>query len=92
MAKMLKQSMLNLSDDYLHVVSLQLTFARINALRPPVINVSIASTSTVLKPSTARSATTVPARFLEHAAFGACYWFYCCGGDGWRAGDWRPGY
>ena len=53
---------------YLHAISLALTFASLHALKPPVINVSVASTSTVLKPSTARSATTDSAGFLERAA------------------------
>ena len=38
--------------------SLGLTFAGVDALKPLVISVSIASTSTILIPSTARSATT----------------------------------
>ena len=53
---------------YLHAV---LTFAGFHALKPPVVNVFVACTSAVLKPSTARSATTVSAGFLEFAAFGA---------------------
>ena len=43
---------------YLHGVSSGLTFAGLDALKPPVISVSVASTSTILVPSTARSATT----------------------------------
>ena len=51
------------------------TFASLQTLKPPVIYVSVAGTSAVLKPSTARSATTAPARFLERAAFGARHRF-----------------
>ena len=47
-----------------------LTFACLDALKPPVISVFVAGTSTVLIPSTARSATTDCAGFLERAAFG----------------------
>ena len=46
---------------YLHRASLALTFAGVDALRPLVISVSVAGTSTMLVPSTARSATTGPA-------------------------------
>ena len=48
-----------------------LTFASLHALKPPVINVSIANTSTVPKPSTVGSATTDSAGFLECAALRA---------------------
>ena len=51
----------------LHDITLELTFASLNALKPPVINVPVADTSTILKPSTARSATTDSAEFLERA-------------------------
>ena len=43
---------------YLNGVSLGLTFAGIDALKPPVFSVSVADTSTILIPSTATSATT----------------------------------
>ena len=56
---------------YLHPSSLELTFAGLRALEPPVVNISIASTSAVLIPSAARSATTGCAGFLRDAAFGA---------------------
>ena len=46
---------------YLHGISLVLTFARLGALKPPVISVSVGGTSTILIPSTARSTTTDPA-------------------------------
>ena len=53
----------------LHWVSLGLTFAGRDALKPPVTSVSVAGTSSaVLIPSTARSATTVSNGFLEFAA------------------------
>ena len=52
-------------------ISLGLTFAQLRALKPGVINVFLANTSTVLKPSAARSATTNSAGFLERAAFRA---------------------
>ena len=67
----LQQSLLSLSDDSIHAISLELTFARIHTFEPPVINVSVAGTPTVLKPSTARSATTESAGFTELAAFWA---------------------
>ena len=69
----------------LHVISLELTFAGLHAFKPPVTYVSVAGTPTVLKPSTARSATTVSAGFLERPAFGARHRFSDCRGDGWRA-------
>ena len=56
---------------YLHGVSLGLTFAGLESLKPPVINISIARTSTVLEPSTTRSATTDSAGFSERAALWA---------------------
>ena len=56
---------------YLLGAGLELTFAGSHSLRPLVINIFVADTSAVLKPSTARSTTAVSARFLERAAFGA---------------------
>ena len=56
---------------YIYGVSLGLTVAGLDALKPPVISVSIADTSTVLIPSTPRSAATLSAGFLERATFGA---------------------
>ena len=53
---------------YLHALSLELTFASLGALKPPVINVPVVNAPAILKPSTARSATTGFAGFLEHAA------------------------
>ena len=55
----------------LHTISLELTCASFDALRPPVINFSIAYTSAVFEPSTTRSATTDSAGFLERAALWA---------------------
>ena len=53
---------------YLYSMSLALTFASFNALRPPVISVPFANTSAILKPSTAGSATADSAGFLERTA------------------------
>ena len=50
-------------------VSIKLTFAGSHALEPLVINIVVAGTSAVLKPSTPRSATTDSAGFRERAAF-----------------------
>ena len=81
----------NLVKMYLHAVNIELTFAGLHALRPPVISVSV---PTILIPSTARSATTDSAGFLERATLCAdhligrgddlcgrsAYWY-----AGWRA-------
>ena len=53
---------------HLHAIALELTFAGLRTLKPAVISVSVDVTSAVLIPSTARSATTDPARFRERAA------------------------
>ena len=53
---------------YVHAVNLELTFTSPGALKPPMINVPVAGTPAILKPSTARSATTDSAGFLERAA------------------------
>ena len=59
---------------YLHGFSLgQLTFAGLDALRPPVTSVSVPGTSAVLVPSTARSATTDSTGFRERTALGTCH-------------------
>ena len=50
---------------YLHVVNIELTFAGLHTLRPPVISVSV---PTILIPSTARSTTTDSARLFKLAA------------------------
>ena len=62
-------------------LSIQLTFAGLHAIEPHVINVFVAGTSTVLKPSTARSATTGSVGFLKCAAFRARH----CASDRWGA-------
>ena len=54
-------------------IGLQLTFARIHAFGPPVINIFVAKSAAVLEPSTARSATTGSAGFQESAALWASY-------------------
>ena len=54
--------------NYLHALYPELTFAGLHALKPFVINISVACTSTILVPSTARSATTDSAGFLECTA------------------------
>ena len=65
---------------YLHAINLELTVASLDALKPPVTNVPVADTSTILKPSTARSATTDSAGFLERAALWACRRADSCAG------------
>ena len=57
---------------HLHAaIPLALTFAGLRALKPAVISVSVAGTSAVLIPSTARSATTDSAGSRERAALWA---------------------
>ena len=46
----------------------RLTFAGLHALQPAVTHVSVAGTSTIIIPSTTRSATTDSPGFLEHTA------------------------
>ena len=71
---------------YKHALSLELTFASSHALKPFVISVAVAGTSsTFFIPSTTRSATTDSAGFLERAAFWARHRFSDRCGDGWRA-------
>ena len=55
-------------------VSFGLTFAGLDTLIPPVIRVSVADTSTVFVPSTARSATTDSAGFFERATSRALHY------------------
>ncbi len=74
-----------MSDHYLHVISPELTFAGIHTFKPPVINVFITGTPTVLKPSTTRSATAESARFTERVTFWARHRVSDRGGDGWCA-------
>ena len=52
-------------------LSLERTFACRHTLEPLMINIFVAGTSAVFEPSTARSATTGSAGFLEHTAFAA---------------------
>ena len=54
-----------------HGGSIGLTFAGLHALEPPVISVSVAGTSTMLIPSTARSATTISTGLPKLAALWA---------------------
>ena len=54
---------------------LERTLAHCHALEPPVFNVFVATISAALEPSTARSATTLSAGFLERAAFWARHRF-----------------
>ena len=68
-----------------HAASVELTFAGRHALKPFVINMFIAGTSAVLKPSTTRSAATVSAGFLKYAAFGARHLFSDRQSDGGHA-------
>ena len=60
-----------MSEDLSHGFSFGLTLAGLDALKPPVIYVFVCSTSAVLIPTTARSATTDSARFLERATLEA---------------------
>ena len=50
----------------------ELTFASLHAVKPPVINIIVAGASAVLKPSTARSATSALTGFLDGATLGTC--------------------
>ena len=61
-----------------YAVSLELTFAGRHTVKPLVVNIFVEGTSAVLKPSPARSATTVSAGFLKRAAFGARQRFSAC--------------
>ena len=49
----------------LHVIDLELTFAGLHAIGPPVIDIFAANSSTVLEPRTTRSAATESAGFPE---------------------------
>ena len=83
-----------LSSYYIHALRLELTtFAGLQAFKPPVINVSVAGTSTVLKPSTARSATTGSPGLLKYAALWARPLVSNRWSDGCRAcPEWRGDY
>ena len=54
-----------------HATSLELTFTCLDALSPPVINITVAYTSTVFIPSTARSAAADSTRFGERTTLWA---------------------
>ena len=70
---------------YLHVVRLELTLAGLHAIKPLVINVSIACTSTVLIPSTARSTAAGSAGSAERATLWTGHRIPDGWGDGCRA-------
>ena len=53
--------------------SIGLTFTSLNAVKPPVLSVSVAGTSTMLVPSTARSATADSTGFIERATLRTRY-------------------
>ena len=55
---------------YLRAINVGLTSAGLRALQPAVINAFVTNTSAVFKPSTASSATTLSAGFLERATLG----------------------
>ena len=55
----------------IYSLSLVLTFTRLDALKPLVIGVSVASATTILIPSTTTSATTDSAGFPKRAALWA---------------------
>ena len=65
---------------------LELTFASLQTLGPPVINVPVARTTAFLEPSTAGSATTNSAGFRECAALRARHRVSNHRSDGWRGG------
>ena len=56
----------------MYTLNLKRTFAGLDTLRPSVAEVLVAGSSTVLIPSTARSATTDSAGFRKRAALWAC--------------------
>ena len=68
MKALVKNTKMKTRKQLLHDVSLGLTFTGRDTLKPPVISVSVAGTSTILIPSTARSAATDSAEFRERAA------------------------
>ena len=63
----------------------ELTFAGLHALNPPVLHFSVPGSSAVLKPGTARSATTDSTGFVECAALRTCHYINNHCGDGWCA-------
>ena len=56
-----------------HAIDAELTFAGLHAFRPFVINILAAKSSTIIEPSTTRSATTHSTRFLEHSTLWTRY-------------------
>ena len=84
--KILSHSLFSLSEMRFYMTSdIELTFAGFDAFRPLVTDVSVGDTSTVLIPSTARSATTASARFLERAALWTSHGISDHCGDCWVA-------
>ena len=73
--KMLETPLTSLSGNVstTYVLSLELTFAGLDALKPFVSSVSVVGTAAILIPSTARSATTDFAGFHESPALWACH-------------------
>ena len=55
-----------------HICAIKRTLAGLGALRPGVVKLRVAVVSTLIEPSTARSATTDFAGFLESGTLGAC--------------------
>ena len=55
-----------------NAICLGLTFAGLQAFKPPVFHISVASSSAVLEPSTAGSTTTISAGFLKRTTLLAC--------------------
>ena len=66
-----RPTVIGLFGHYLHAIVIGLTFADLQTFKPPVLHISVAGTSAVLKPSTARSTTTGFAGFLERTALWA---------------------
>ena len=67
----------------LAVVDLGLTFACLYALRPAVVHISVAGTTTILVPRASRSATTDSPGLLERATVRT---YNDCCYDVWHAG------
>ena len=64
----------------LHFMMYERTVTGVPALGPSVIKVFVSVASTLIEPSTAGSATTALAGFLEQTAFGAFDTSSYCGG------------
>ena len=65
---MIRKSGYSVSKHTDSTLNFRLTFADLHALKPALVRFPAASTSTILVPTTARSATTDSTRFLERAA------------------------